>query len=675
MPEDLRPLPFDRLVTRMLREWRERGSVFDLPGKKFYGGLGGIDPGVTFHGRRASTPVGPAAGPHSQMAQNLVLAWLGGSRIFELKTVQILDELEIPRPCIDAANVCYNVEWSQELRLEQSLEEYVKGSMLIEMLRAEGVHGADDLVFDMSVGYDLEGIRSERVSAFIEGMKNASAVVDRLRGQIPDAFAAFRDLDFRKNLSGSLTLSTFHGCPPEEIERIIDHLLRVHGLDCTIKLNPTLLGPSRVREIMHDRLGYTDVRTPPSAFEKDAKWDQILGIVERLGATASGLGLGLGVKFSNTLIVENHRDFFPASEKEMYLSGQPLHVLAMHLVRDFRRVFGAGVPVSFSAGIDRHNFADAVALGLTPITVCTDLLRPGGYGRLPGYLRTLGERMEAVGAATVEGFIVRAFGHARAALEKAGGVWSPEIEARLAAGAAPAGIVDASLAARWVRAAAVMNTETYVGSLADNPRYARAANASTPKKIGRRLELFDCVTCDKCVPVCPNDANFTLAIDPVEVPVVVLRKRGDGSWEAVDRGAFVLRRKHQIANFADFCNECGNCDVFCPEDGGPYVLKPRFFGSLGAWRASSQDGFRAERGPERETIYGRFGGREFVLRVSGARAAFRGDGFEIEFDPADPVGTVTGEAESEIDMTYYTMLEILRRALFDPGAPVNYANV
>ncbi|HHN78454.1 MAG TPA: glutamate synthase, partial [Phycisphaerales bacterium] len=499
MPDDLRPLPFDRLVSRMFRELRAQGSVFDLPRKKFLVDTGGVDLSVSFHGRRASTPLGPAAGPHSQMAQNIVLAWLGGSRIFELKTVQILDTLEIPRPCIDAHNVCYNVEWSQELRLEQSLEEYVKASMLIEMLRAElGIGpGLDAHVFDMSVGYDLDGIRSDRVRAFIEGMMDARGTVERLRGQIPEEYAHLRGMDFTTNLCGSLTLSTFHGCPPEEIERIIDFLLREFGLDCTIKLNPTLLGADRVREIMHDRLGYTDVRTPASAFEKDAKWDQIVGIVARLRETASSLGRGLGVKFSNTLIVENHRDFFPETEQEMYLSGQPLHVLAMHLVRDFRRAFGGDVPISFSAGIDRHNFADAVALGLTPITVCTDLLRPGGYGRQTGYFQSLKKRMDDAGARSVEGFILRAFGCARAALEAAGGVWTDEIASALDAGDEPGAIVDGALAGRWVSHAKVLNTEAYVRGLADDPRYARAANASTPKKIGSRLELFDCVTCDK----------------------------------------------------------------------------------------------------------------------------------------------------------------------------------
>ena len=72
------------------------------------------------------------------------------------------------------------------------------------------------------------------------------------------------------------------------------------------------------------------------AFEKDTKWDQAVAFLERLEAKAQGLGLGLGAKFTNTLIVQNHRDFFPATEKEMYLSGAPLHVLAMHLVQRLR---------------------------------------------------------------------------------------------------------------------------------------------------------------------------------------------------------------------------------------------------------------------------------------------------------------------------------------------------
>ena len=297
---------------------------------------------MAFHGGRASSPLGPAAGPHSQLAQNIVLSWLGGSRIIELKTVQILDQLVIPRPCIDMRNVGYNVEWSQELRLSQSREEYVKASMLIEMLATEldVAVGFADVIYDMSVGYDLAGIQSEAVQAFIRGMQDATDLVERFRAEIPPAYGHLRELPFRTRLANSLTLSTFHGCPPDEIEKIIDYLLRNHGLNCVIKLNPTLLGAAEVRRLLADEMGYDDIEVPSEAFEKDTTWPQAEGFVERLSRTAGQLGLGLGVKFSNTLIVAHDGTFLPASEKVKYLSGPPLHVLAMHLVHRFRRRFG-----------------------------------------------------------------------------------------------------------------------------------------------------------------------------------------------------------------------------------------------------------------------------------------------------------------------------------------------
>ena len=162
----LTPYPFAALARRMFRELEEQGSIFDLPRSRFFSPSENQDFSVSFHRHRVP---GPAAGPHSQMAQNLVLAWLGGARIMELKTVQILDDLEIPRPCIDMRTVGYNAEWSQELKLEESLEEYVKGSMLIDMLVASGqiagVRKTREVIFDLSVGYDLVGIRSKRVKA------------------------------------------------------------------------------------------------------------------------------------------------------------------------------------------------------------------------------------------------------------------------------------------------------------------------------------------------------------------------------------------------------------------------------------------------------------------------------------------------------------------------------
>jgi putative selenate reductase len=625
---ELRPYPFAALVRRMLRELDERRSIFDLPERRFVLGDPERDLSVEFHGRRAATPLGPAAGPQSQMAQNLVLSWLGGSRIHELKTVQIDDELVIPRPCIDMQTVGYNVEWSQELKLEQSLEEYVKGAMLIEVLRheLEFAPGFGETLFDMSVGYDLAGIRSERVRAFMDGMRDAGAVVERLRAELTGDLAHLSELDFPTQLSDTLTLSTFHGCPPAEIEGIMTFLLEELGLNAIVKLNPMLLGPEGTRELLVERMGYEELSVPATAFENDTPWPQAIEIAGRLGDLADRLGLGFGVKFTNTLIVENHRDFFPGGEREMYLSGPPLHVLAIELVRRFRGVFGERFPISFSAGIDRRNFPDAVALGLTPVTVCSDLLKPGGYARSHGYFDELAKRMDAVGARSVPEFIANAYG------PQGGGV--------------------------------LANTEHYAGQLAEDPRYHKAANTKLPRKIGSALELFDCITCDKCVPVCPNDANFTFSLPAIEVPIVKARKAADG-WSSRTAGTLKIEEKHQIANFADFCNDCGNCDVFCPEDGGPYVIKPRFFGTLTDYeRYGELDGFHLERRAEGDRLHGRIDGVALRLAPEGERARFEGPGFSLRVDERDPLNALEGEAAGEVDLTLVHVLVWIRDGVY-----------
>lgn len=671
---ELRPYPFAALIRRMFRELEGEDKIFDLPIKKCFFGDDQRDYSVSFHGQTASSALGPAAGPQSQMAQNLVLSWLAGCRVMELKTVQIIDDLKIPRPCIDMQTVGYNVEWSQELRVLESLHEYVKGSMLIEILQASGAvplaDGFGDVIYDMSVGYDLAGIASDKVAGFIDGMLDASEVVEHYRAQIPEELAQYRDLDFRTRLSDTLTLSTFHGCPPDEIERIIEHLLQKHRLHSIVKLNPMLLGPARCRELLNDVMGYGEVHVPDTAFERDAKWEQVQGFCERLGDLADSLDLGFGVKFSNTLIVENRRDFFPDTEKEMYLSGPPLHVLAMNLVQQFRGRFGARFPISFSAGIDNKNFADAVAIGLVPVTVCSDLLKPGGYGRAIRYHGNLAKRMDAVGARNVGDFIIRAYGaggEALAALETDDATRARCQQALDSGGDLATAAGD--LYAAWVAKTTLLNTDIYVPAATADARYALAKNSKPPRKIGTHLELFDCTTCDKCVPVCPNDANFVFVLPALEQPIVKIWHE-DAAWKSRTDGTLSIAQKQQYANFADFCNECGNCDVFCPEDGGPYVVKPRFFGTVADFRElETLDGFAMEG----ETIWGRIDGNELCLSPDGDRVRFAGADFELRFEAADPVATLSGSATGEVDLTYFHILEWVRDAVFR-GDRVNYLN-
>lgn len=668
---DLTPIPLPVLVNRMFRELEAKKSAFHLPRFKFAKASAGRDLSTSILGRRAATPFGPAAGPHTQLAQNIVLSWLAGGRVIELKTVQVLDHLEIARPCIDMETVGFNIEWSQELSLEQSLEEYVKASMLIEMAKAEGLApGLDDTVFDMSVGYDLAGIRSDKVRAFIAGMKDASAVIDRLRPQIPEAYARFRDLVYPTCISDSVTISTFHGCPPSEIEAIAGHLMAEEGLDVVVKLNPTLLGQADLNALLHEKLGYTELVVPDATFEKDAKWEDVRGIVSRLGDLADKLGRGLGVKFSNTLLVRNHKQFFPAGTGEMYLSGPPLHVLAIELVARFRAEFGDRFPISFSAGIDVGNFADTVALGLKPVSVCTDLLKGAGYGKGAEYIADLSDRLSEVEATDLDTYELKAFGLAGGALDDL--PLLPERKTALAAALEAGGDLREAAGPdfeAWVSAARLRNTSHYATRVRKDRRYSRPEVDHPPRRTGVPLALLDCETCGKCVNVCPNDAIFRY---PLPQEPVVSAALQPGAEVAIGEAQPVTRAQ-QIGIFADICNRCGNCDVTCPETGGPFVRKANLFGSVVSLDdAPDRDGFAIERTAAGLRLHVRDDGQRFMIEDDGARLACRGDGFDLVIDPAVPEMT-TGTTDHPIDIGRLILLSRIARAVTAP-AIVTYAN-
>ncbi len=225
--------------------------------------------------------------------------------------------------------------------------------------------------------------------------------------------------------------------------------------------------------------------------------------------------------------------------------------------------------------------------------------------------------------------------------------------------------------------AKVRNTRRYLEKLLADPRYAASANAKPPTKVGTRLWLFDCLTCDKCIPVCPNDANFAYDLPKIDIPVVKLRAKEGGGFTREESTPLHVEKKHQIATYADLCNECGNCDVFCPEDGGPYILKPRFFGSEESFaRFAEHDGFFLGRaGGGVDTVLGRFEGKAFRAEVEGERARFTGPGFDVRMETSDPEATLAGsvEAEAVIDLTYFRIMDWLRRAVLD-GPGVNYVN-
>ena len=518
------PQPLEALLARVLDEFERDRSIFGLPRRSFWKPRAGLDLSVTLPGGRAATPLGPAAGPHTQLAPNLVASWLAGSRVLELKTVQVMDRLEIPRPCIDAPGEGYNVEWSQELRLEDSARQYAIAWLLVHVLEARGIAGepGGGTIFDGSVGYDLAGIRSDGVARFLDTLHDATALLAELRASLPAPLRAAADVPVPPCIVDTVTLSSFHGCPPEELERIVEHLLERHHLHVVVKLNPTLLGYDAVDTLLHERLGWDDVRLERGAFEKDLQWAEALPMLDRLAASAARAGRSLGAKFSNTLVVRNTRGRLAG--EQVYLSGAPLHVIATTLASRFAEATEGRFPLSFSAGLDADNFADAVACGFAPATTCTDLLRPTGYRRLPRYLKALETDMERVGASDIAGYV------------------------RARAGVAP-GVTVAD--------AARSNLRAYAARVAGDPRYAAAAWMIVPAH-RPALTALDCESCNNCALVCPNVAFFS-----VDTPPALLAS-----------GAATCEKQWVV--YGDACNECGNCDTHCPQDGGPWRIKPRY---------------------------------------------------------------------------------------------------
>lgn len=691
---ELYPLPLRHHLRRCFTELRRQESIYDLPAASFWRPDPELDLSVRFHGMPAATVFGPAAGPQDQLIQNIALSWLGGSRIVELKTVQILDELKISRPCIYAGNVGFNVEWSQELRLHQSLREYVGASMLLDILEAEDVLGAPagPRIFDMSVGYDLKGISTPEVTGFVRTMRDATQLVDELRAEIPDELSRYRDFGFKTNISNSITLSTFHGCPKDEIERIVHYILTELGCHAIIKLNPTQLDRPILEHLLHEKMGYAHLTVNPKAWETSLSLDEAIGIVERLEPVAKSRGLNLGVKFSNTLEVLNDKRFLP--DDVMYMSGPPLHVIAMTLVEKWREKVGDRYPVTFAAGIDRENFPDAVSLGLGPITSCTDLLKTRGYARQVTYLDHLQTRMKKLGVRNIPDYILKVRGQGEAAVQEqlAGGLDPALGQALLedlraektdtAAVIARFPGAPADLQHRLSRAAALRNIPLYAAEARENPRYSYAKNSVAPKKIGSALYLFDCLACNKCVPVCPNDANFTYAVEPVSMEYRNFKVL-HGKVLPEESRVLKVDKKEQWAVYTDFCNECGNCDVYCPEDGGPFMQKPKFFGSLETWqRHSDRDGFYVDRVDGRDRMWGRLGGKVHDLVVDRAenRATFSDGVVELVLDRAKlskPIEArlVNGPAEGHVvDMKAYLWMEWCLQGVLNE-ASINYVNV
>ena len=386
MSDIMTPIPFDRLMNRILVE-HQQGAVFGM--QKCYQAKN-LQPNTLF-GRKLEGQIGPAAGPNTQLAQNIVASYYGGARFFELKTVQKMDGRElaacVAKPCITAEDECYNCEWSTELEVPQAYAEYVKAWFACKVMAKEYDLGDPDAFqFNISVGYDLEGIKLPKVDRFINEMKDAKdteifmeckawllANLDRFQKVTKEDVEAIQS-----EIINSVTVSTLHGCPPSEIEAIASYLIQEKHLHTFVKCNPTLLGYETARAIL-DEMGYDYIAFTDFHFKDDLQYSDAVPMLKRLQELAKSLNLAFGVKITNTFPVDVKNNELPS--QEMYMSGKSLFALSMSVAKMLTRDFNGSLRISFSGGADYFNIERIVEAGIWPVTMATTLLKTGGYLR------------------------------------------------------------------------------------------------------------------------------------------------------------------------------------------------------------------------------------------------------------------------------------------------------
>ena len=473
MSDKLYPLPLEQLLSWILHE-EQHGKIFGYYKELFFTPKAEDPFRMERYGQMLETPIGVAAGPHTQLAHNIVLAWLFGSRYLELKTVQTLDKIEVTKPCIDMTDEGYNCEWSQELKLQQSFDEYLNAWIIIHILRDKFGWGESDnpgFIFNMSVGYDLKGILNDNVQEYFALMNNCDSELSKKLDSITDIYPNVKNINIPTKLTDNITLSTMHGCPPDEIEKIGKYLIEQRKLHTAIKLNPTLLGPDKLRQILNKDLKFDDIIVPDEAFEHDLKYNDAIALIKSLQKSAEQNNVDFGLKLTNTLEVLNTRQTLPQNEATNYMSGRALHPISANLAAQLQADFNGQLDISFSAGADAFNVTNILACNIKPVTTCTDVLKPGGYGRLKQYLDNIYKEFSSVGANNIDEYILNLSGKTN------------------------------------VKQSGLNNLQNYAQEVTNNPAYQNQFTGFESIKTNRELTQYDCIKAP-CIGNCATDQQI-----------------------------------------------------------------------------------------------------------------------------------------------------------------------
>ncbi len=491
MSDKFYPVSLKQLLELSLNQVESK-NFFGIPETLFFNPKTKNILSTEIFGKSLDTPFGVAAGPHSQMSQNIVGAWLMGARYIELKTVQTLDELDVAKPCIDMQDEGYNCEWSQELKIEESFNEYLNAWIVIHILNHKMGKGSDiGSVFNMSVGYNLEGILKDNVQWFFDKMNNCTEELKQKIDEVRSFYPKIDEINIPAQISDNITLSTMHGCPANEIESIGKYLLEKKKLHTFIKLNPTLLGPEKLREILNKKMNFK-TNVPDQAFEHDLKYDDAINIIKSLQETADKHKLEFGLKLTNTLESANIKNVFDSDVDMMYMSGRALHPISVTVAAKLQKEFNGNLQLSFSGGADAFNIDKLIASGFKTITVSTDLLKPGGYMRLKQYVDNCSDLFKEKNVDNIDAFIKKAANKDN------------------------------------LKEAALNNLCEYANSVVKDENFKRDYIVDPNIKTDRKLDYFDCISAP-CRDTCSTHQDIP------EYMFFTAKKKFDKAYEVILR--------------------------------------------------------------------------------------------------------------------------------------------
>lgn len=381
MTKTLRPIPIHRLLEHVAREMEMSSTVFSVPP-----GYRGTGRGETLPFGRLELPLGVAPGPHSQMAQNLICAYVAGARAFGLTTVS-LDEPDEPGAYIQAPGQCRRRVRGGSLGLEEMTGEFIKGSFAIQLLARElGLGDPGGMIFAMGVPGDRATLESPRMTAFFDAMADASTTPlwDECRRGAGLAIRRFNNVDKSclTELDPHISRMAILDWPGsgETLSEAAEYLLEKRGLHTYIKLTPAALGFAAVKAAL-DAQGVETAGLDEGAFGPGLS--ELGPIIEKLAGRAKALGLTLGLELSGSL---------PLAGGEA-LSGPALTGMTLELAAQAAGLW-PGLPMSYSGGADYFNAAAIRAVGFETVNVCSTLLKPGGYLRLRQMARALSAQGE-----------------------------------------------------------------------------------------------------------------------------------------------------------------------------------------------------------------------------------------------------------------------------------------